>query len=252
MAENKAATEAAKEQIAEETSNLEDANATIEISTKKLADMAEQQKESDAGVAEATKQRAAESKENAQSIADAKEGEEAVNSALTVLKEFYESAATNTALVQQPVVIETPGTWDSSFNGDQSGATGVVGMLESVAADFLRIHTETAADEAKSQKNFDEYVQGEKLASAERKANKDAAEKARSEAEVAAAKATEGLAAGKAAKSQALEDLRVINVEKGCDATAGMTMEEIYEQRKAQREEEMQSLKEALEVLGGL
>jgi hypothetical protein len=252
LAENKDATDAANEQITEETANLQDANATIQLSSKKLQDMAEQQKDSDKMVADATKQRQAESKANALAIADAKEGEEAVNRALVVLREFYEGAAQSTALVQQPVEVSTPQTWDSNFTGNQSGATGVVGMLESVATDFLRIHTETAEEESSSKKAYEEMVQGEKLASAERAANRDAAEKARSEAEVAKAKATEGLAAGKAAKSQAVEDLRTINVEKGCDATAGMTMEEIYEQRKAQREAEIQSLKEALDVLGGL
>jgi len=252
LAENKDATDNANEQIAEESSNLEDAIATIEINTKKLADMAEQQKDSDSMVADATNQRFAEKKANEVAIKDAKAGEEAVNQALVVLKEFYESAATSTALVQQPVEVNTPGTWDSNFTGNQSGSTGVVGMLEAVATDFLRIHTETASEEARSQKAYDEMVQGEKLATAERKANRDASEKARAEAQEAKGKAEEGLAAGKQAKSQALEDLRVINVEKGCDATAGMSMEEIYEHRKAQREEEVQSLKEALEVLGGL
>jgi len=252
LAENKDATDSANEQIAEESANLEDAIATIEINTRKLEEMAEQQKASDSMVADATKQRAEENKANTVAIADAKEGEEAVNKALVVLKEFYEGAAASTALVQQPVQVDTPQTWDSNFTGNQSGATGVVGMLESVATDFLRIHTETEADEKKSQKAYDEMVQGEKLASAERKANRDHAEKARADAEVAKGKATEGLAAGKAAKSQAIEDLRVINVEKGCDATAGMSMEEIYQQRKTQREGEIQSLKEALEVLGGL
>lgn len=252
LAENKDATDSANEQIAEESANLEDAIATIEINTRKLEEMAEQQKASDSMVADATKQRAAENKANTVAIADAKEGEEAVNKALVVLKEFYESAAGSTALMQQPVAVDTPQTWDSNFTGNQSGATGVVGMLESVATDFLRIHTETDAEEKRSQKAYDEMVQGEKLATAERKANRDHAEKGRADAEVAKAKATEGLAAGKAAKSQAIEDLRVINVEKGCDATAGMTMKEIYEQRKTQREGEIQSLKEALEVLGGL
>lgn len=252
LAENKDAFDSANEQIAEEKANLEDAIATIEINTRKLEEMAEQQAQSDQMVADATKQRAAESKANAVAIADAKEGEEAVNQALVVLKEFYEGAAQSTALVQQPVAIDTPQTWDSSFNGNQSGATGVLGMLESVATDFLRIHTETDAEEQSSQKAFDAMVQGEKIASAERKANKDRAEKQRADAEVAKNKAQEGLAAGKAAKSQAVEDLRVINVEKGCDATAGMSMEEIYQQRKAQREGEIQSLKEALEILGGL
>merc|ERR1719453_2978095 len=54
----------------------------------------------DAAVAEATLTRNEEKATNTETIADAKEAQGAVSQALTVLKEFYQKAATATALVQ--------------------------------------------------------------------------------------------------------------------------------------------------------
>merc|ERR1719182_1013935 len=53
----------------------------------------------DKAVAEATADREAEKAKNTETIADAKAASTAVESAMTVLKEFYDKAATATALV---------------------------------------------------------------------------------------------------------------------------------------------------------
>ena len=53
-------------------------------------------------MAEATELRTKEKAKNEATIADAKAAQEAVKSALSVLKEFYAKAAEATALMQQP------------------------------------------------------------------------------------------------------------------------------------------------------
>merc|ERR1719262_1190133 len=83
----------------------------------------------DAAVAKATEERTAEKEKNTATIADAKAGQAAVAQATTVLKEFYDKAATATALVQagngqSPM----PETFDEAYTGMASG--GVLGMLE--------------------------------------------------------------------------------------------------------------------------
>merc|ERR1719498_868183 len=81
--------------------------------------------ENDKAVAEATELRETEKAKNAETIADAKKAQEAVASALTVLKDFYAKAGGATALVQTQK--KQPEIFDAPYTGMQSNAGGVVG-----------------------------------------------------------------------------------------------------------------------------
>merc|ERR1719487_1426697 len=103
--------------------------ATIEELTADIAKLADEISELSAAIAaldkamsEATALRTAEKEKNTITIADAKAGKEAVARAMTVLKTYYDKAATNTALLQnkQP--------YDKPYTGMEGG--GVMGMLE--------------------------------------------------------------------------------------------------------------------------
>merc|ERR1719240_619939 len=65
---------------------------------EEIADSTKAIAEIDAAVAQATLTRNEEKSTNAETIADATEAQTAVSQALTVLKEFYQKAATATAL----------------------------------------------------------------------------------------------------------------------------------------------------------
>merc|ERR1719473_1949677 len=109
-------------------------------------------------MAEATQIRQEEKAKNTETIADAQAAQTAVAQALTVLKEFYEKAGDATAFVQrQPEIFDRP------YKGMQSENGGVVGMLEVIQSDFARLESDTKADEASAQKEYDTFMTDSKV-----------------------------------------------------------------------------------------
>ncbi len=74
--------------------------------------------------------------------------------------------------MKQPEVdmSDMPDTFDSPYTGQQSMGGGVVGIMEVILSDFLKLLQETEAAESAAQKEYDELVQNE----AEAKAARDA------------------------------------------------------------------------------
>merc|ERR1719253_2042941 len=101
LATNKQTREKKTEQVETLTSQVDQLEADIAKLSEEIADLSQAIAEIDAAVAEATEVRNAEKAKNAETIKDAKAAQTAVAQALAVLKEFYEKAATATALVQQ-------------------------------------------------------------------------------------------------------------------------------------------------------
>merc|ERR1719301_483609 len=88
------------EQSAELNAEIEKLTADIAQGAAEISALSSAISELDAAVAEATEQRTAEKEKNQATIADAQAGQAAVSKATTILKEFYDKAATATALVQ--------------------------------------------------------------------------------------------------------------------------------------------------------
>merc|ERR1719217_1147886 len=88
------------EQSNELNAEIEKLTADIAQYASEIADLAAAIEELDKAVAEATETRTAEKEKNMATIADAQAGQVAVEKATTILKEFYDKAATATALVQ--------------------------------------------------------------------------------------------------------------------------------------------------------
>merc|ERR1719158_2608129 len=99
---------------------------------------------------EATVLREKEKAENEATIKDSKEAQEAVNQALTVLREFYNKQA---GLLQEGQAPEM-----KEYKGMGGKAGGVVGMLEVILSDFARLEAETSADENQAQKEYDTFM----------------------------------------------------------------------------------------------
>merc|ERR1712190_441753 len=219
---------------------------SLEASIAKLtADITELTKgvaQLDKAMAEQTSIRQSEKAENELTIKDSQEAQTAVAQALTVLKEFYAKAGDATALMQQQP--ESPEIFDSPYKGMQSENGGVVGMLEVIESDFARLEAETTAAEATAQKEYDEFMTDSKVNKA------------------AKVKDIEHKTAKKQDETQALtvkrEDLE--GTQKELDAAlayfdklkpscvdAGVS----YEDRVARRQEEIESLQEALKILNG-
>merc|ERR1719321_792239 len=104
---------------------------------KDAATLADEIASLDAAVSKATSIRSEEKAKNTQTVADAKAASEATARALQVLKDFY---GANEGSVAQ-----------------SSSSTGVVGMLEVIESDFVRLETETTASEDKASDEFTRF-----------------------------------------------------------------------------------------------
>lgn len=108
-------------------------------------------------MAEATENRQKESDANHQTIEEAKAGAAAVTQAMTVLKEFYDKAATATSLTQQSPAEDAPETFDKPYTGMMPEGGGIVGFLEVILSDMDRLEQETTASEDSEANKFDKF-----------------------------------------------------------------------------------------------
>merc|ERR1719310_1316397 len=134
-------------------------DAEIKTLAGHIADLAKAQQELSVAMQEATTTREKEKEENLATIKDAKEALVAVDAALSVLKEFY---AKQGAFLQAKQVPEM-----ATYTGMQGSTGGVIGMIEVISSDFARLKSETEADEAQVQKEYDEFM---KVSKADREA----------------------------------------------------------------------------------
>merc|ERR1719159_28711 len=137
---NKQTRDEKTEGVAKLTTEKDKLSADIAKLGEEIAELTKAIAESDAAVAQATLTRNEEKATNAETIADAKEAQTAVSQALTVLKEFYQKAATATAFVQ---VKDEPkkNPFQEAYTGMGGENTGVVGMLEVIGSDFARLES---------------------------------------------------------------------------------------------------------------
>merc|ERR1719506_3649197 len=153
---NKETRDAKTEEVNRLTARSDMLHAQIAQLTSELA---EQISELNLALKGATEDRAKEKAANDKAIADAKGAIPAVRSALKVLKDFYGKASAATALVQQPSPAgDAPGSWDTPYTGMGGSSTGVLGMLEVILADFVRLEQETSSTEAEAQASYDKFA----------------------------------------------------------------------------------------------
>jgi chromosome segregation ATPase len=156
LSTNKQTRDTKSSQVEELTSTKDALTAEIAKLMEEAADLTAAIASIDAAVAEATAQRQAESAKNKETIKDAQEAQTAVSQAVAVLKEFYAKAATATALVQQPEV-DAPETFDKAYKGMGGESGGVLGMLEVIQSDFSRLEVETTAEEEEGSDAFERF-----------------------------------------------------------------------------------------------
>mmetsp|Transcript_48388 Transcript_48388/g.156003 ORF Transcript_48388/g.156003 Transcript_48388/m.156003 type:complete len:659 (-) Transcript_48388:126-2102(-) len=199
-----------------------------------IAKLSEEQAELTKAMAEATELREKEKAENLDTIADSKAGSEAVKQAIVVLKEFYSSQA---AFLQQKQVPEM-----AAYKGMQSSKGGVIGMLEVIETDFLRLQAETEASEGAAATEYAEFMSA---STASKKLKHEAEFKLKLEKDQAEFE-----------KEETTKDLRATEEELG---KANVYFEYLkpsciqvhvsWEERVAKRKEEVAALKEAYAIL---
>jgi len=219
---------------------IDQLEASIAKLTEDISDLTKAVAELDAAMAKATTIRQEEKATNEQTIADAGEAQTAVAQALTVLKEFYAKAGEATALLQQPA----PEIFDSPYKGMQAENGGVVGMLEVIESDFARLEADTKAAEAAAQKEYDTFMTDSKVDKAAKTTDIEHKTAKKQDEEQALTVKTSDLEGTQKELDAALAYFDKL---KPSCVDAGVS----YEDRVKRREEEIQSLQEALRILNG-
>jgi len=202
---------------------------------------------------EATELRNEEKATNTKTIEEAKVAQVAVEKATAVLKDFYAQASGGASLLQgqgpRNDMAERLGLKDqmdrvntasASYSGGNAG--GIMSMLEVILSDFARLETETTSAEAQGQAKYQTFMDesAEDIAVKDTETNHKANRRDQCESELRSLKKELGLTQEELnAAMDYYSKLKDDCLETGLS----------YEERVAKREEEIQALKEALQVL---
>jgi chromosome segregation ATPase len=243
MAKNTHTREAKTDEINTLTAKADKLTAAITRLAQEIADLQTAINEIDAAVAKAISVRTAETKKNKETVEDSQKAQAAVTAALNVLKDFYAKAAQATALVQtkQPE-IDAPKTFEGSYTGMGDSTGGVVGLLEVIGSDFARLEAETNTAEDEASKEQDRFMAESKKDKAVKSADLDHKSKGKVSAESDLADTESDLKG-----TQSELDAAMVYYDKLKPSCQDATV--TYDDRVSQREEEIASLKEALQIL---
>jgi chromosome segregation ATPase len=245
MATNKNTRDKKTEELNTLHAQIDQLTAEITTLAQEIADLSAGIAEVDKAMAEATEVRNKESEKNKATIEDAKEAQIAVTQALAVLKDFYAKAATATALVQgkgKGPEDDAPETFDTAYTGMGGESTGVIGLLEVIQSDFAKLEAETGAAEDTAAKEYRRFMA---------ESNKDKAVKETDLDHKKKSKVTKESDLNDADKDRFATE-RELNAAtayydklKPSCVDSGVT----YDDRVEKREEEIESLREALRIL---
>merc|ERR1711865_341307 len=178
------------------------------------------------------------------------EGADSVKLALGILQDFYKNAFMQTGKYTPPrgdrdgntVGDLAPAVIDDKYHGSQSESKGIVGILEVILSDFQRTNGQAEKDEAASKEAFEAFEKetNDDVDKKNTRINKAEGELSNAESDIldqeqALSDAKDLLDSG----LSALEDLEAMCV-KG---------EETYAERVQKRNDEIEALKNALEIL---
>lgn len=256
---------------------IEEGKATIQNLADDTATLTKEVEELVKSMAEATDLRTKEKATNKVTVKDAQAAQKAVAAATAVLKDFYEKAATATALMQAKTpnprqwglktgvkmgtdewnALANPNfkgtvdkghkedmqTFGESYDGQQDEAKyGILALLEVVQSDFANLEADTTAAEEAAQKAYEDFMAESKKNQAvkEKKIEMNTADKAAAET-----KLQEDIADLKSTQDELLAAERYYKKLVPQCVDQGMT----WEERVKARESEIASLKEALSIL---
>jgi len=220
---NKNTRDTKTEEIDKLTALIEELTADISKLGTDAATLSDEITAINTAVSEATSIRTEEKSKNTATVADAKVASEATAKAVQVLKDFYGSQAEGSV-------------------AQGSSSTGVLGMLEVIASDFVRLETETTSSEDKAASEYTSFMRDSSKSKAVKETSMKHKLNTKTEKEGDLEEAKKDLAGTQEELDAAeayFDKLKPSCVEAG----------ESYEERKARREEEIESLKDALTIL---
>lgn len=247
-------TSSAETKREEASKKVADLNAELAMDEARQAKLAEELHELNASKialndqqAKAVELRVVEANQSQVSAAEAKEALETTRTAIQVLTEYYKTAAASkeqvSLLKAAPKAPETGFQVGDAYGGSPDKATGVLGMLDVIASDFERTIKETQAQEAKAIKDHESLLAEIKSSLAEKDEATKQKTKMKTEAEEELTQGNSDLASQTASLKLAVEELDALSKECGVGVT--------YEERKANREAEIEQLNEAIEEING-
>lgn len=223
--------------VDELTADIDRLNAWVISLGEDIQNLQDELTDSAKAMANASEIRQGEKLANAGTIAEAQKAQAAVVEAISVLKEFYEKSGLGAALLQEG---SKEPDFDTAYGGQDAG--GVVQLLQQISADFARLEADTKAEEQSATEEFEKLSKDYKLNKAEKET--DLKHLQQSKVEKTSQLATKGgeLQSGQqelAAALQYYEELKPPCVKGG----------KAWQEREKQREEELKSLKEAVEIM---
>merc|ERR1719199_1944162 len=251
MSKNLASRDKASAEIESLSAEKSRDEAEMKKLTQEVADLSKGIADLNAALKEATDLRNQESEENKNTVDTAEEGKAGTELALKLLKDFYAAAGGSFAQYVPPnsdregktFGDRAPDIFDNSgYKGQQTGSKGIVGMLDVILSDFERTIDTTNANEADAQAEFEAFE-------ADTKADVAAKEKSSDQKQDRITEIKDELTAGKDSikeQNKLLETAEATLQELKTQCVDG---EETYAERVAKREKEIESLKEALNIL---
>merc|ERR1719313_1424224 len=246
LKQNKLTRDEKTQEVSMLTAKIDEINAAIDKLTADIQSNEEAIAELDKTMKEATEVRQKEKAKNEETISDAKEALEAIAMALKVLKEFYAKAKGEPELLQQSPADDAPESFSNeAYTGMQGAKKGVIGMLEVIQSDFARLESDTSTDEALAAKEY-ETLMDESAVDREAKRVENVKMGRQVTAKERELTATEKDLKGAQEELQAAQDyfdkLKPDCIEEGLS----------FEERAKMRQEEIDSLKEAYDILDGI
>jgi len=241
---NKQTRDARTEDVNKLNAEIERLTSEIAQLTQDIEDLSQALKELEEAMAKATADRVASKAKNEETIQEAKDAQTAVEQAMAVLKEYYAKSAVATALTQQSPGEDAPETFDAPYKGMLPEGGSVIDFLEVILSDFARLESESSSAEATEKEEYDKYI-------FESRKDKVLKENERQHK-------TEKRTSDESALNSSQEELKTTQEQldtanayydklKPTCVDSGIT----YEERVRRREEEIQSLQEALKILAG-
>jgi len=220
-----------EESLAKTQARLDKGEASVAKLSEAIATLSKQVAEIDRSVKDASAVRAKEKAEFQIVEKDMSESEEACAAAISVLREYYEGAA----------LVQLKSKSKENLQGDGSG---ILGVLEVAESDFAQLLSEARSTEEMASAEYAKMMEENKLLKSTTEMDikgKQSEMKSVKSALADYSQDKEGVSAELSAVVDYLDKLKP-----QCETKAPS-----YAQRKAEREAEIQGLKEALDILAG-
>lgn len=225
------------------SAELEGLEAKRDALTQEIKELKGQLEDAEKAKKSTTEEREENKEENLATIKTAKEGYEAVNEALLVLKSFYKQAAKASFIQASPVDEDTQGAgFSGSYKGKQGSSNAVLDLLETISADFDRTRRTTEKNEEAAHRDFVKFLQTIKSSIASKTTKKELDEQDLKTTKTSLKTKMEDLVSAQKLLDDALKELEEL---KPTCMDSGMS----YKERVAKREAEMAALTKALCIL---